>query len=279
MDGVASAGVAQDGEVADVVTHSESMVHGSNTAVQRAGSADVEPEPEPEQGQEELLDITPTPEAPTLALANYASTPDRAPQPSQGIDAALDDAFNTGGRSNSRSSSSVPDQKRDGFFTNYCAQLKDKIPSTINLKGMQIDHAKAARLADVIKVNATLTYLDLTNNQIGDAGAGSLADAIKLNTTLTAVHLDGNQIGDAGAVKLANVINTNTSLTSVHLSANEISSVGATSLANAIKVNATLTSLMLGSNRIDDVGAGSLADAIKLNATLTALWLDNNQIG
>ena len=75
-------------------------------ASSQAQGNEPEPEPEPEQGQEELLDITPTPEAPTLALANYASTPDRAPQPSQGIDAALGDAFNTGGRSNSRSSSS-----------------------------------------------------------------------------------------------------------------------------------------------------------------------------
>ena len=36
-----------------------------------------------------------------------------------------------------------------------------------------------------MKVNTTLTQLDLKKNYIGDAGAASLAEATKVNTTVT----------------------------------------------------------------------------------------------
>ena len=46
-----------------------------------------------------------------------------------------------------------------------------------------------ASLAEAMKVNTTLTQLDLSNNHIGAAGAASLAEAMKVNTTLTQLDL------------------------------------------------------------------------------------------
>ena len=40
-----------------------------------------------------------------------------------------------------------------------------------------------------MKVNTTLTELDLRNNNVGDNGAASLAEAMKVNTTLRRLYL------------------------------------------------------------------------------------------
>ena len=47
--------------------------------------------------------------------------------------------------------------------------------------------------------NSVITTLDLGQNGIGDRGAKALAEAIKLNTTLTRLDLSGNAIDTEGA--------------------------------------------------------------------------------
>ena len=68
----------------------------------------------------------------------------------------------------------------------------------VGLIGKGIDDAAAARLAEELRFNATLTKMWLTDNQIGDAGAAQLADALRANTNtaLTWVALGGNLMGD-----------------------------------------------------------------------------------
>ena len=68
----------------------------------------------------------------------------------------------------------------------------------MGLIGKGIDDAAAARLAEELRFNATLTKMWLTDNQIGDAGAAQLADALRANTNtaLTWVALGGNRMGD-----------------------------------------------------------------------------------
>lgn len=50
----------------------------------------------------------------------------------------------------------------------------------------------AASLAESLKVNSTLTTLNLFNNGIGDMGAADVAEALLVNTALTALHLGKN---------------------------------------------------------------------------------------
>ena len=142
-----------------------------------------------------------------------------------------------------------------------------------------IGAAGAASLAEAMKVNTTLTQLDLLYSDIGDAGAASLAEAMKVNTTLTQLTLRGNKIGAAGAASLAEAMKVNTTLTQLALGDNNIGDAGAASLAEAVKVNTTLTQLALGGNKIGAAGAASLAEAMKVNTTLTQLALRGNKIG
>jgi hypothetical protein len=51
-----------------------------------------------------------------------------------------------------------------------------------------------AALADALKVNSTLTTINLDRNSIGDEGYAALADALKVNSTLTTINLFDNSI-------------------------------------------------------------------------------------
>ena len=133
-------------------------------------------------------------------------------------------------------------------------------------------------LAEALKVNSTLTMLNLTFNSIGDQGATGLAEALKVNSTLTTLILNDNGIGHQGATGLAEALKGNLTLTVLCLSDNGIGDQGATGLAEALKVNSTLTELYLNENGIGDQGATGLAEALKVNSTLTELNLAYNGI-
>ena len=148
----------------------------------------------------------------------------------------------------------------------------------LNLPGNGICDAGATSIAEAIKVNKTLANLNLSGNGISDAGATSIAEAIKVNKTLADLNLSGNGISDAGATSIAEAIKVNKTLTDLDLSGSGVSDAGATSIAEAIKVNKTLTHLRLSDNGISDAGVTSIVEAIKVNKTLTNLDLSGNGI-
>ncbi len=55
----------------------------------------------------------------------------------------------------------------------------------------KFDEAGAVCLGDMLRVNATLTTLDLDKTKIGDSGTLALAAALRHNTTLTSLTLGG----------------------------------------------------------------------------------------
>ena len=63
-----------------------------------------------------------------------------------------------------------------------------------SLWGCCIGVAGATQLAECLRVNATLTSLDLSVNNIGALGATQLAECLRVNTALTRLNLSGNGI-------------------------------------------------------------------------------------
>lgn len=59
-------------------------------------------------------------------------------------------------------------------------------------------------LCECLRINSTLTHVDLSNNSIGNSGAAALAGALEGNTTLRLLNLKNNFIGRDGLVALAN---------------------------------------------------------------------------
>ena len=66
--------------------------------------------------------------------------------------------------------------------------------STINLFFDRIGDEGAKYVAEALKVNTSLTEIDLGWNNIDAEGAKYVAEALKVNTSLTEIDLDGNNI-------------------------------------------------------------------------------------
>ncbi|KAK3836741.1 MAG: hypothetical protein J3R72DRAFT_477125 [Linnemannia gamsii] len=145
--------------------------------------------------------------------------------------------------------------------------------------GVRLEKNGPKRLAEILKINSTLTALDLSYNSIGDNGTVALSEALKTNSTLTILKLLVNSISNDGAVELSEVLKTNSTLSTLDISYNSIGDNGTVALSEALKANSTLTSLGLRSNTIRENGAVALSEAIKTNSTLTTLHLSLNPIG
>ncbi|KJE97164.1 hypothetical protein CAOG_010088 [Capsaspora owczarzaki ATCC 30864] len=149
----------------------------------------------------------------------------------------------------------------------------------LSLLNRQIGEVGARAIAETLKVNKTLKYLDLDNNLIGDAGAQSIAEALKVNTTLKALSLAKNQIGDVGANAIAEALKVNKTLTWLDLGKSRIGNAGAQAIAEALKMNAMVTEIGLKQNQIGNAGAHAIAEALKVNTGLIVLYLNENEIG
>ncbi|KAL0239348.1 hypothetical protein GEMRC1_009456 [Eukaryota sp. GEM-RC1] len=156
-----------------------------------------------------------------------------------------------------------------------------KVNSTVtnvNLKGNSIEAEGAKSLAEALKVNMAVTSIDLSWNFIGVEGARAVAEILKVNTTVSSFKLSGNSIGYEGAGALAEALIVNSTITSIDLSANSIGDGGAGALAEALKVNTTITNIDLMRNSIGDEGARILADVLKVNSTISRVNLNFNHI-
>ncbi|KAL0238118.1 hypothetical protein GEMRC1_012591 [Eukaryota sp. GEM-RC1] len=150
--------------------------------------------------------------------------------------------------------------------------------TNVNLRFNSIDAVGATALAELFKVNTVLTNIDLYGNRIKDEGATALADALTINTRLTSVALANNSIGNIGASALAKALTVNNTLTNLNLYGNSIGNSGAIELAKALTINTTLKYLNLYGNCVENVGAIALAKALTVNNTLTSLSLRGNCI-
>ncbi|XP_067050400.1 NLR family CARD domain-containing protein 3-like isoform X2 [Acropora muricata] len=150
--------------------------------------------------------------------------------------------------------------------------------TSLDLSGNSIGSKGASSLSEVLRVNTSLTSLCLTDNSIGAEGASSLSEALRVNTSLTSLDLRVNSIGDEGANSLSKALKVNTTLTSLDLYFNSIGGEGASSLFEALRVNTSLTSLNLSHNSIGSEGASSLSEALRVNTSLTSLNLSRNPI-
>ena len=80
-------------------------------------------------------------------------------------------------------------------------------------------------LAQALRVNTSLSSLELRFDFIGDEGANSLAQALRVNTSLSSLHLSGGFIGNKGANSLAEAVRVKNSLFSLDLGRNSKSPI------------------------------------------------------
>ena len=142
-----------------------------------------------------------------------------------------------------------------------------------------LSYSSLITLCLALRVNTSITFLDLSHSWIGDERGNSLSEALRVNTSITSLNLSLSWIGDKGANSLSEALRVNTSLISLDLSHSLIKGKGANSLSEALRVNSSLTSLDLSHNFIGDKGVHSLSEALRVNTSLTSLYLSRNSIG
>jgi hypothetical protein len=127
-----------------------------------------------------------------------------------------------------------------------------------------------ALLAEALGGNTTLIKLEVIG-YLGEVGAAAIADALRVNTTLTELNLRGNDVGEEGAKALADALKVNTTLTELDISCDYMGDEGAKALADALKINKTVTKLILFAYNITEEGEKALLEALRVNETLTSL--------
>ena len=85
-------------------------------------------------------------------------------------------------------------------------------------------------LSECLKEDHSLQELNLCNKRITSEGAKGIAEAIKMNTTLTIININHNTISDDGVETVDTIsdsLKSNNSLQELYMSFNKITSEGA----------------------------------------------------
>ena len=81
-------------------------------------------------------------------------------------------------------------------------------------------------LKDILARNKSLKYF--TFSCIGINGVTAIAEALKMNSTLTSLDIEDNELEGEGALAISEALKLNSSLTSLDISMNNIENGGAT---------------------------------------------------
>jgi Ran GTPase-activating protein (RanGAP) involved in mRNA processing and transport len=156
----------------------------------------------------------------------------------------------------------------------------------LDISGNRLSDMISVRLLrDIIRLNKTMTTLDLSRNEFGQtiSAVDYIADGLGSNSTLLKINLSRCWLGDDGVSTLArNLGSRNTTLQKLRLEGNNITSTGASVLLEMMEQNSHhITDLDLRHNSIGTEGASLLARSLGNNAlpNLTCLVLSDCGIG
>ena len=62
-------------------------------------------------------------------------------------------------------------------------------------KECELGEGGGRAIADALRVNSTVTLLDLGNNELGEGGAQTIAEALRVNSTVSSLNLRSNGVG------------------------------------------------------------------------------------
>lgn len=166
------------------------------------------------------------------------------------------------------------------FSLSECLKINTTL-TNLDLAENKIDFVGAHYLSEGLKTNTSLTTLDLGVNYIGRLGAKCLALSLGINTTLTSLNLSFNGFGDATDVgqALDEILQTNATLTKLDVSDNGMGEAATQYISKALTYNSTLTALDASRNKIGAIGAQHISEGLVQNHTLKSLDLSHNPIG
>ena len=119
-----------------------------------------------------------------------------------------------------------------------------------------------AAVAGLLKVNNTLTSLDLGSNSIGDETVTLILKSLEKNTTLKYLGLKSNELEDHAGTAVADMLLVNNTITSLDISGNNFSYCIGILIAKAIEINTGLTNLNVSWSFEEDDTEDSIQQAL-----------------
>ncbi|CAF1322153.1 unnamed protein product [Adineta steineri] len=155
-----------------------------------------------------------------------------------------------------------------------------KINSTItklDLRDNCLGSKGAIYITHLIKENGYIDELNLGNNDIGIHGCKAICKVLCSNRSIRILYLDGNRFNDDCAKLFADVFSQNECLTYINLNKNffEDDSTGKI-FGQSLVENQMLQELHLAWNRLSSKACGNLLKQLGTNARLTTLDLSWN---
>jgi hypothetical protein len=148
---------------------------------------------------------------------------------------------------------------------------------TFIFSGNNVGEKGAEAISAALRVNTTLTHLDLSNNGIMDVGAACVAEALRESRGLECLILSFNGITKEGMKKLGASFNGYHSLKKVDLDNNKIENDGAEALSDAVQ-HMSIQVLNVAFNNIESRGLRRIAQAVCASSSVTGLSLSGNKI-
>lgn len=144
--------------------------------------------------------------------------------------------------------------------------------------------ADGLQLANLLRANSRLEYLDLRGNNLQDVGLSHLSDGMaqqpdQADVGLRTLVLWSNHISPAGMRHMSRALIATRSLITLNLGHNHVGDDGLHVLREALMRNKTLCNLGLQNTRITCEGAIALAEFIADSQKIARLDLRENKIG
>jgi hypothetical protein len=127
-------------------------------------------------------------------------------------------------------------------------------------------------------VPADCTHLMLQYQHFGDVGAVSLAEVLRTNTMLQFINVQGNDIGDPGMGAICDAVreNAKTVVQTINFSDNNIRDVGAMKLSALLEENTSIEEVWIRNNHISDMGGSAIYSAMIDNSHVVVFDLFGN---
>eukprot|EP00808_Paulinella_micropora_P019812 g24179.t1 len=181
--------------------------------------------------------------------------------------------------------------------------LCDNKTRYLYLSSESVGPTEAVILAEFLKVNNTLTSLNLNGNAIGDAGAQAIGEGLQENKEckLETLDISDNAFGPKGAAAIAAMLMVNQSIERIGIQGNYIpvapfregqktemalsgkgyDNLSAIIIASLLLVNKSISVLELAHNKLGSDGAAAIGKALQDNKVckLESLDISANKIG
>ena len=138
----------------------------------------------------------------------------------------------------------------------------------LNLNYCSLPSIEFDAIATSLSIPSNLLRMELSGNVITEASAAKLAEALKQNTTLTSLLLHNCSLGDSGAAALAAFLPYNTSVSHLSISSNNIGPVGASALSVGAAQSTSLGHLNVSHNPLTHSGLQILIESVSKSDSL-----------